>query len=295
MRSLCSRLLGEPILHFTGIGAALFLLHAAVAPIRLDAVVEDDRRVVIGAERVAGLVESWTQAWGRPPTAEELDLVIEEEVRAEVLAREAQRQGLDRGDEFIRQHLRERMEVIADHGGGDLGEPSEADLRAFHAANEARYGSGTAFSFTQVALDPARHGASLEADAAALLARLQRGDPLADPASLGEIADLPATFAALTEPEVEELLGPEFGAALAKLATGRWAGPFASSRGLHLVRVDERAARPGPPFDELRETLREEWLAERTQERRDRFYRELRQRFTVIVERGEPRLAASGP
>lgn len=285
MRSLCSRLLGEPILHFAAIGAGLFALHALVAPAVPEATptAASPPAVVIRADRVAGLAEGWRQAWGRPPTAEELDRMVEDEVRAEVLAHEATVLGLDRDDEFIRQHLRERMEVIAD-GSAVVAAPTEAELEAFYAARPASYGGGTVVAFRQVPLDPARRGAALHEDAASLLRALQAGE-VPDPLQVGDPMDPARTFDGATTEEIATLFGPEFVAALLAQAPGTWAGPIASGYGLHLVLVEEVRDQPPVPFDEVREAVAEDWAAARAQEQRERFYQDIRQRYVVQIER----------
>jgi hypothetical protein len=239
--------------------------------------------VVIRADRVAGLAEGWRQAWGRPPTAGELDRMIEEEVRAEVLAREAMVMDLDRDDEFIRQHLRERMEVIAD-GSAVVAEPTEAELEAFYGAHPASYGGGIVVAFRQVPLDPARRGAALEQDAASLLRALQAGE-VPDPLEVGDPVDPARVFDGATTEEIATLFGPEFTAALLEQAHGAWSGPVASGYGLHLVLVEGVRDQPPVPFDEVREAVAEDWTAARAQEQRERFYQDIRRRYAVRVER----------
>lgn len=295
MQGLWRWLRSEPIVHFTVMGAALFALHALVTPAGPDAHEEasSQQRVEIGASRIAGLVESWSQAWGRPPTASELDELIEEEVRGEVLAREAMARGLDRDDEFIRQHLRERMEVMADAGALTV-EPTEAELRSFYETSKARFGGGPIVSFAQVPLAPAELGGSLDQAAAGLLARLNAG-PGADLTQLGGSTDLPREFTEMAEADVAGLFGPEFAMKLRDLPTGTWTGPIASSQGQHLVRLDAWREEAGPPFEDVRESVREAWLADRAEARREQFYQELRRHYAIVIERPAPEPAAGRP
>lgn len=296
MRSPWSRLCRDPIVHFTAAGAALFALHALVSQTVLPpaAAPVPAAQIVIPAARVAGLTESWAQAWGRPPTESELGDLVEEEVRTEILAREAAAQGLDRDDEYIRQHLRERLEVLVDAGGSTV-QPTEAELEAFYAANRSRFGAGPVVSFRQVLLDPQPGGEALSADAAALLERLRAGEEPVDLAAVGGSSlELPATFDDVPEGDVAAMFGASFAHTLLTAPPGRWVGPVISSYGQHLVRLDARAEATGLPFAEVRENVREEWLAARTAARRDRHYRDLRQRYTVTIERSaQPSLAAA--
>ena len=161
-------------MHFLIIGAALFAVYPWLtpgAPERAPATAPA-REVVINAATVESLVDSWQQAWQRPPTGEELDQLIEEDVRAEILSREARALGLDRDDEVIRGILRDRMEFMAENSAS-IGEPAEAQLKADHAANPERFGGGLVISFSQVLLK--FEGPAADREAQALLARLQAG------------------------------------------------------------------------------------------------------------------------
>ena len=85
----------------------------------------------MSAERVRVLAGGWEEMWGHAPSDAELDQLISDEVRDEVLYREGMAQGMTENDEVIRQHLRDKMLAIAENSA-DLSEPGEADLRTYY-------------------------------------------------------------------------------------------------------------------------------------------------------------------
>lgn len=283
------RWLGEPTLHFLVLGGALLVVYPLLEP---PATTADAPEIVIPAATVQSLVDGWTQSWQRPPSPSERTALIEDEVRSEVLAREAMARGLDRGDPAIRTLLREKMELLAEHGEA-IGEPSEAELLAFYHERKQAFGGGRTVSFSQVVLDPAQHGAAFEHDAAELLARLQNGVDEDDPAARGDPSELPPDYVDLPEEQLQAMFGAEFAAKLAELAPGRWAGPFSSPFGMHLVRLAGWGEAPMQPFDEVRDAVREEWQAEQLQAVRDRAYAALRQHYRVVIEAVAPLTAAA--
>lgn len=110
---------------------------------------------------------------------------------------------------------------------------------------------------------------------------------------LGDSLELPGLFEQVPESDLAPMFGGEFADALLAAAPGQWVGPVGSSYGQHLLRLDVRAEASGLPFAEVRENVREEWRAARVAARRDRYYRDLRARFTVSVEQpAQPNLAA---
>ena len=105
MRSL----LREPLLHFLVIGAALFGLYGLVGKKEAE-----PAKIVVSAERVANLADRFARTWRRPPTQEELDGLVEDDIRDEVLYREGRAAGLDRDDAVIRRRVRQKMEFLAE-------------------------------------------------------------------------------------------------------------------------------------------------------------------------------------
>lgn len=285
------RLLREPTLHFIVLGALLFLAYPWLAPAPPRPAAPE---IVVSAGKVESLLAGWVEEWQRQPSEAERDELIEDEVRSEVLAHEAVARGLDRNDDAIRTLLREKMELIAENSAV-IAEPSEADLQAYCATHLREFGGGATVSFTQVVLDPSRHGATVEQDAAAVLAQLRAGGGAIDPATLSDPSELETDYADLPQEQVESMFGPEFAQQLAAMEPGQWAGPIGSPQGVHLVRLGAWGEVAPQPLDEVRDVVREEWHMARLQEARDEAYRALRARYRITVEPVEPKTAAVMP
>ena len=122
----------EPLLHFVVIGAVLFAVTA----------VREQRRSTSEIRITAGEVEQLAKFWEtqaqRQPTAEELQVLIDERIDEEVLAREAVRLGLDRDDVIVRRRLAQKMAFVSDDLAA-IAEPSEAELREYFAAHRDSY------------------------------------------------------------------------------------------------------------------------------------------------------------
>ena len=87
----------SPALVFLLLGIAVF------AGERWLADANDERRIVrVTAEQVDALRARWDAQWGRAPTDRELQGLIAEAVREEILYREAVRMSLDRDDPIVR-------------------------------------------------------------------------------------------------------------------------------------------------------------------------------------------------
>ncbi|MGB5282193.1 MAG: hypothetical protein WBN37_12835, partial [Arenicellales bacterium] len=61
-------------------------------------------------------------------------------------------------------------------------------------------------------------------------------------------------------------------------------GPVISGYGLHLVYVDAKSEAKTSTLDEVRDKVRDEWLAQQRRKMDQVFYSELRKRYDIKVE-----------
>ncbi len=276
------KLLREPLIHFLALGAALFLLYKIVAA----PVGDRSDRIVVTSGHIERLVEGWARTWQRPPTRKELEGLIEDHIREEILYREALAMGLDRDDTIIRRRLRQKMEFLIEDLDAQAN-PSDEELQAFLDKNPDAFRVAPRVTFSHIYLNRDRRGESATRDAKHLLARLEAADGRLDAAALGDPLLLPHDYESLPEDEVAKLFGREFAARLTELPADRWTGPVESGYGLHLVLVRERTEGRVPKLTEVRDAVRREWLAVRRHEANEALHQRLRVRYTVIVERPE--------
>jgi hypothetical protein len=286
------RILGEPLLHFAVLGVLLFALFRMLGDPRDTA----PQRVVVTTGQIQRLAETWRRTWQRPPTRAELDGLVEEYVREEILYREALALGLDRDDTIVRRRLRQKMEFLSE----DLGTPaqaSEEELQSFLEAHPERFRMEARFSFRQVFLSSERRGeASALLLAAPLVVALQEDPGGADADAAGDPLPLRAELSDASESEVKRTFGNDFAEALRDVAPGRWQGPIASAYGLHLVFVRARTPARHPTLDEIRERVQSEWLVQRRREANESVYRRFRERYEVVIEEvGAAGSAAGSP
>ncbi len=280
------RLLREPLLHFLVLGAALFALFGVVS--KKDA--EAPATVVISAARVASLADRFARTWRRPPTQEELQGLVEDDVRDEIFYREGRAAGLDRDDFVIRRRVRQKMEFLA----GDMAaaDPSEEQLAAYLASNPERFRTEDRLTFHHVFLSATRRGGALDEDAKQIAATLVHTNAAVEAATIGDPFLLGETFRQMPQSDVARTFGEGFAKQLAGMDPGRWQGPISSSFGAHFIFVDERTRGSLPPLDTVREAVQREWLNARRVAAEDKLYRSLRDRYQIVVE-PPPKAAAS--
>src|SRR3954468_19392426 len=224
-------LLGEPMLHFLLIGIALFGAYRWVSPSDTGG-----RRIVITQGVVDDLVAQHVAARGREPSTTELNHLMESYVRDEILYREGVRLGLERDDLVVKRRVRQKIEMIAEEDASTRA-PTDADLFAYLAANQARFVQPAVFTFEQVFIGESRSGPAVVHVAASTRDALRRG---ADPEELGKPTLLPHRMTRTPADLVAREFGASFVGAVEHVPIGEWVGPIDSSFGVHHVRVSAR-------------------------------------------------------
>jgi hypothetical protein len=264
----------EPLLHFMLLGALLFWIYGAL---NRGALVAPDE-ILVDRARLESIAAQFQRTWLRPPTAEELQGLIDSWVREEVLYREGIAQGLDRDDPVVRRRVAQKLTAMADVQTS--AEASEAELQAWLDAHLDSYRIEPRYTLQQVYFDPERHGARLEAEVAAALAALAQGSAAAP----GDATLLPALLDAAPISEIARVFGQDFATAVAALPVGGWQGPVSSGYGVHLVEIRFREPGRAPALAEVRDAVERDLLRARADQSAEAFYQSLRQRFNVRIE-----------
>ena len=277
------KILREPLLHFLLLGTAMFAAYGLFAKRTSGG----PGTIVVTQGQVAAMAEGFARTWRRPPTGEEIEGLIKDRVQEEVYCREAMALGLDKDDTVIRRRLRQKIEFVTDDVTA-LAEPTDDQLGAYLKAHADTFRVQRQFTFSQVYLNPERHGENLARDTAQLLAQLKQAGDQANLSELGDSFLLEHKFHSLPASEIVKQCAEKFAAKLGELPTGQWQGPVESGYGVHLVWISERTEGRVPPLAEVRDAVRREWSNTRRLEANEKFYQELLKRYVVTIERAEP-------
>ena len=120
------RILREPLVHFLVLGAALF----AAFQLAGDRGEATQGKIVITSGKIEHMVTGFSRTWRRPPTAKELDGLVEDYLREEVFYREALALGLDKDDTIVRRRMRQKLEFLAGDATSIVA-PTDLELQAW--------------------------------------------------------------------------------------------------------------------------------------------------------------------
>ena len=261
----------SPLVHFFGIGAAIFVLFGYLND---EPAAPPENQIALTEAAAGRLVDQFAATWNRPPTEEELQGLMLTWAQDEAYKREALALGLDQGDAVIRQRLIVKMRFLADSGASSL-VPNDADLQAYLDANRDLFQIPAKAAFSQIFL-----ASDTQEETTAILASLERG---MDPAELGEANLLPKSIPLTSAHVIDSQFGPGFHAGIADLPLNQWQGPVKSTYGWHLVKIAERTGAKLPELSDIRDKVEGEWRREKVMEMRAAFGKALLERYTVIL------------
>lgn len=261
------RILREPLTWFLLVGALAFVIERA-----LHEDLEDPGMVRIDAALQQAIMEEFELREGRSPLEDERRWLIDQYIDEEVLVREAYERGIDQNDGRIRQILLEKMGFLL---AGTIEEPDEQTLRRWYEDNLQRFRLPETRTVTHVYFE------DRGAIPAGLLAELRAGAP---PTGLGQAFWLGQRLDQYSHQDLAAVLGQAFADTVFNQPRGRWAGPVASARGRHFLRVDEVQEARTPSFEVLHQALIDEWLADQAAKERRRRLDALRSGYEIHVD-----------
>ncbi len=281
-RSLFRRTVREPFVHFMLLGAALFIVNEYL---------EERARfthISVTRDTVRGIAENYRLQYGTIPTPQQLDALVAEFIREEVFYHQALKLGLDRDDEIIRRRLVQKYEFLQQ----DLGmarEPTPAELRAYFDRHQFRYQLPERVTFSHVYFSPDSRGEqTAQKDAERLGKALSASSATRAPED-GDRFPGPTDFAALTPDELIRVFGKDgLAHEIFSFEPNRWSAPVRSGLGWHLVYVTSRQAAQPARYDEVRETVRRDYLDEFRSRRNAETFAKLKQGFIIDRDEGRP-------
>ena len=264
------KLLRQPLAHFLLVGAAIFVLFSAIDESPLAPPQED---VIVTVEKAKQLASRFRLTWRRPPNVGELNALIDDFVREEILVREATALSLDRNDAVIRRRLRQKMEFLTDSAAAAL-KPADDELRSYFDLRSERYSSEPRIGFDQVFVGDSPSESEIEQARSAL----QAG---ADHTIIGARTLLPASLPMSPQRSIDGAFGREFFRQLMEVEAGVWSGPVRSGYGVHFVRITERLNARVPDFASVRDAVLSDWTEDKAGEISETHYARMLERYSV--------------
>ena len=240
-----------------------------------------------GAENAAEarLVEGLESDTREPVGPELRSRVLDRMIDEELLVQRGVELGLIESDRRVRADLTQAMiqSIVVEV---EDEKPDEDELRRFHAEQGGFFTQPGRVRTAQVFFRVRAPGedAAAAARAAEASLRLRAGEPLERVrAELGDEEVSPLPDALLPPAKLREYVGPTALRAVMELAPGATSAPVRSGTGYHLFRLLEREEPRLPPFEEIAEPVRSEWVRRAGDRALRGYLDELRENARVVT------------
>ena len=269
----------EPLLHFLLIGLLLYGV-AAFVKSRTDA----SHKIVIDDAIVSKLVNRFALQTGAAPDKEQLESLINTEIREEIQYREAIRLGLDKDDEIIRRRLSQKVEFLK----SDLEvipEPTDEELQRFYQQHQALFRDSTTISFTHIYLNGDKQSPEQIKERAEGLLLVLKEKKLTRAPELGDRFPLQYDYSDMDPLEANQQFGSSpMTDTLFKIPVQQWIGPVKSGYGWHLIYVQQRKPGSVRPFSEIRDIVHENYISFARQEQNQKSWEKMKDKYVIDLD-----------
>jgi len=288
MNKSLNKLMQKPMIQFFIIGSIMYLIYILIAQINTTTQ-NQDNTVTITSGEINSLEEIWMSRYKRAPTALEMKSLINQHLEETILFNEALKMGLNKNDNVIRQRMSQKLQFLSD----DLirpEPPTENDLIEYYKANLDTYKSDDVVTISQIYLDPNARGDKINNDAENIITRLNGLDFF--PTNLNKYGDsfaLQVYFTAQSKLELTKLFDRKFAVNIFKLEQNLWLGPIDSKYGKHLIYIHKKTLGQVPKYEEVKETVSENWMFEKQKDLNNLYLDGLLDRYEIIFEDENPK------
>jgi peptidyl-prolyl cis-trans isomerase C len=236
----------------------------------------------LGSAERQRIAVAYLRQFGAPPTSSELQHLIDRYVREEIFLREGLDQRLDQDDEIVRRRIIQKYEFLQ----SDLAtpeSPNELVLERWYERHKENYRNAERISFQQLYFSPDKQGwKGAERRGRRALQQLRGKSALF--ASMGDTFPGPTNLQDLEPQEVANLFGEtEFSQQLLQLPIGRWAGPYRSGYGWHLVYVKEHILPRIQTLAQVHARAVADYMDERRRALNDRAIESVVRKYTLVT------------
>jgi hypothetical protein len=242
--SVIARLLREPLLHFSLLGAIIFGIDALLHP-----PAKDEKVIMVTKAMRQSFIDNFDEDKERAPSSDQLQKMIDSWVASEILYREGKTLGVDRGDETIRDRIAYKMQLLI-FDQIRVPRPTDEQLQAWFAENHARFDEPERVSFY---ITPPTDQATAQ----------RQFEDIVQQRESEELQHLTRAILARPVASLAASFGEDFRDRLLTMPEGEWR-LLQSKDGWHVARLDSR--RPGTlaSLDKVRDEAARIWHTEET-------------------------------
>ncbi|PHS39384.1 MAG: hypothetical protein COB07_06415 [Sulfurovum sp.] len=270
---MIKKILQEPLLHFLIVGGLLFFYIS-----NNDDSVEKEK-VIISQGKIKQLSAQFKKTRQREATKEELQALIDNQIREDLVFKHGQEMGLVENDTIIKRRVQQKIEFMLNDSISSL-EPTQEGLQAFMDKHKERYTIAPIYTFKHIYINPEQHK-----DVDAYIEKLKAEKLSLVYAERGDSIMLKQSYEDISSAGLARLFGLKFEKALNTLPLNTWLGPVKSGYGVHLVYIENKKARHLATLEEVQAKVKLDFRVNAQKKAIDAFYDALQNKYDLVIEK----------
>ena len=266
------RILQEPLLHFVVVGSLLFFYLSST-----DTTTKP--QIVISEGKIKQLTAQFTKTRQRTPSAEELQALIDNQIREDLAFQHGAQMGLVENDSIIKRRVQQKLEFMLNDSVASI-EPGREELQEYLDTHNEKFTVAPVYSFKHIYINPEKHE-----NIKAFIAELQAQDLDEVYRDRGDTIMLESEYTDMDSSQIARLFGLKFTKNLDGITLNKWHGPVKSGYGLHLVIIDKKVPEHAATLDEMEHEIKRDFRVDAQKKARETFYTELQKEYRVTVKK----------
>ncbi len=267
------KLFKEPFFHFIIIGIALFFLYGLV-----NKGTDTKNTIIINDFDLDNITSSFEMQWKRDPTEQELQSIINQNIKQEIFYQEALKMNLDHNDEIIKRRLSQKMQFLSNDIAA-LSEPTDEVLKTYYKENFEKYLTPTTYSLYQITFSPDKRKDNYK-DAIETLKQFPEAS-FEEMQPWGDKLPFSYYFEEANANELGLQLGSKFRDALETQEINNWTGPVPSGFGFHLVYITNKTPPQLPGYEKVKNEVIRNYEYDNQNETNELIYQELKKQYDI--------------
>lgn len=237
--------------------------------------------IIINDFDISNLISTWEMQWKRQPTEQELQKLINLNVKQEIFYQEALNMNLDHNDEIIKRRLSQKMKFLSNDIAA-LIQPTDEDLEEYLKKNKGKYLTPYSYSLYQIIFIPDNRVNHLK-DASETLKQFSNSS-VEEMKSRGDKLPFNYQLENVNADELALQLGPQFPEALIDQELNKWIGPIASGFGYHLVYITQKKNPELPALKDIKKEVTRDFEYDYQKELDENIYQELKKQYDIQID-----------
>jgi len=288
-----AKLINQPLFQFLLIGGFIFLLYNFTVKSNPDT--DNLKTVVVDKESLITFLQYRYKAFDRIKfenklnnmPEDELNNLINDYIREEVLYREALGFGLDKNDNVIRRRLIQKIEFINEDAVNNSLDINDGQLSDYLEKNRGSYVIDPFVTFTHVFFSNYKHGAGKANELAQnQLAMLNKNEvPFSESVKYGDRFLYNTNYVESTPDHVANHFSDEMANKLFNLnpSETNWNGPFESPYGFHLVMLTKNEKEKYPELEDVYEKVKQDLTYELSKKQKDKAISQIIDNYEIKI------------